>query len=144
MKKQEKIQNMMMKDLFSHHESPEPSSSFEEQVMYRISMERKYNPEIYRPVIGRMGWIVISVVAFVLVFLSVYFGNGGVGYLDRLFSIKTKLNFPGIEISGLMQRVEEIFSSTSSVVIYVLAGMLGMISILIAQQMFERRTLSKK
>jgi len=144
MKKQEKIEERMMKDLFSHHNISEPSTSFEERVMYRVSVERKYDPEIYRPVIGRNGWIIISVIASVLVFLSIYYGNDGVGYLDRLFSFKPKLDYTGIEIAGIMQRIGKLFSSTSSIVIWILAGMLGMTFVLIGEQMFQQLTLRKK
>jgi hypothetical protein len=144
MKKQEKMQDSMMRDLFSHHELSEPSSSFEERVMYRVSVGKKYDPEIYSPVIGRKGWIIITAGASVLVFLSVYYGNDGVGYLDRLFSVKSKLDYSGIEISGIMQRINQLFSSTSSIVKWVLAGMLGMTFVMIMEQMFHRRTLPRK
>jgi hypothetical protein len=144
MKKHEKIQEGLMKDLFSHYEMTEPSASFEERVMYRVSVEKKYNPEIYRPVIGRTGWIIISITALVLVFLSVYLSNDGAGYLDRLFHLQLKLNYSNIELTGLMKRIEEVFSSMSSIVFYVIAGMLGMTVVIIAEQLLQRRTLPKK
>ncbi len=144
MKKQERIQERLMNDLFSHYEITEPSESFEERVMYRVSVEKKFNPEIYRPVISRAGWIIISIIALVLVFLSVYLSNDGAGYLDRLFSLKTKFNYPEIELTGLVKRIGDIFSSMSSVVFYIIAGMLGMTVVMIAEQLLQRRTLPKK
>jgi hypothetical protein len=144
MKKQEKIQDRLMMDLFSHHEVSEPSASFEERVMYRVSVEKRYDPEIYRPVINRTGWIIISIVVLALVFLSVYLSNDGVGYLDRLFSLKINFNYPEIELTGIMRRIEEIFSSMSVIVLYVIAGLLGMTVVMIAEQLLQRRTLPKK
>jgi hypothetical protein len=144
MKKRDKTEDRLMKDLFSHHEVSVPSASFEERVMYRVSVEKKYNPEIYRPVINRTGWIIICIVALVLVFLSVYLSNDGVGYLDRLFSLKINFNYPGIELTGIMRRIEEIFSSMSSIVLYVIAGLLGMTVVMIGEQLLQRLTLPKK
>lgn len=133
-----------MKDLFSHHEVSDPSASFEERVMYRVSVEKKYDPEIYRPVISLTGWIIISIITLVLVFLSVYLSNDGAGYLDRLFSLKIKFNYPEIELTGIMRRIEEIFSSMSSIVFYIITGILGMTVVMIAEQLLQRRTLPKK
>jgi hypothetical protein len=144
MKKQEKLQDELMKDLFSHHEILEPSSSFAERVMYRVSVEKKYDPEIYRPIISRTAWIIIAILTSVLVFLSFYFGNGGVGYLDKIFSFKLNLDYSGPEISGIIQKILELFSSTSSVVLYIIAGMLGMMVVLIAEQLFQRRLVPRK
>ena len=144
MKKQDKKQDELMRDLFIHHENSEPSTSFTDRVMYRVSVEKKYDPEIYRPVISRAGWIIISLLSAVLVFLAFYLGNGGTGYLDKLFINRLDLDYSIPEISGLMQRIAEVFSSTSSIVIYVIAGLLGMMIILIAEQQLQHRTLSKK
>ena len=144
MKKQKKIQDELMKDLFSHYEISEPSASFNERVMYRVSVEKKYDPEIYRPVISRTAWIVIAVLCLAFVFLSFYFGNGGVGYLDKIFSYRLDLDYSGAEISGFMQKILDLFSSTSSIVIYVLAGMLGMTVVLIGEQLLQHRSLSRK
>jgi hypothetical protein len=144
MKKQKRIQDELMKDLFSHYEISEPSASFDERVMYRVSVEKKYDPEIYRPVISRTAWIVIAILCLALVFLSFYFGNGGVGYLDKVFSYRLDLDYSGAEISGFMQRILDLFSSTSSIVIYILAGMLGMTVVLIGEQLLQRRLLSRK
>lgn len=144
MKKHEKIKDDMMKDLFSHHEMIEPSSSFAERVMYRVSVEKKFDPEIYGPLISRTAWVIIAIFSAVLVFLSIYYGNGGVGYLDRLFSFEIDLDYSGPEISGIMQRISELFSSTSSVVLYIIAGMLGMTVVLITEQLLQRRLFAKK
>jgi len=144
MKKQEKTQDRLMRDLFSHYEVAEPSDSFEERVMYRVSVEKKYNPEIYRPVISRTGWIVISIIALALVFLSVYLSDNSVGYLDKLFNLKTRFNYPAIGYTGIIQRIEEIFASVGSIVFYIIAGMLGMTVIMIADQLLLRRTLPRK
>lgn len=144
MKKQKKIQDQLMKDLFSHYEISEPSASFNERVMYRVSVEKKYDPEIYRPVISRTAWIVIAILCLVLVFLSFYFGNGGVGYLDKIFSYRLDLDYSGAEISGFMQKILDLFSSTSSIVIYIIAGMLGMTVVLIGEQFLQHRSLSRK
>jgi hypothetical protein len=144
MKKQKRIQDELMKDLFSHYEISEPSASFDERVMYRVSVEKKYDPEIYRPVISRTAWIVIAILCLALVFLSFYFGNGGVGYLDKVFSYRLDLDYSGAEISGFMQRILDLFSSTSSIVIYILAGMLGMTVVLIGEQLLQRLLLSRK
>jgi hypothetical protein len=144
MKKQKRIQDELMKDLFSHYEISEPSASFDERVMYRVSVEKKYNPEIYRPVISRPAWIAIIVLCLAFVFLAFYFGNGGVGYLDKVFSFKLNLDYSGVEISGFMQKILDLFSSTSSIVIYVIAGMLGMTVVLIGEQFLQHRSLSRK
>jgi len=144
MKKQDKKQDELMRDLFIHHEISEPSPSFAERVMYRVSVEKKYDPEIYRPIISRTAWIIIAVLSVLLIFLAFYLGNGGTGYLDKFFSYRLDLDYSIPEISGLMQRIAEVYSSTSSIVLYVLAGLLGMIIVLIAEQLLQRRTLSKK
>jgi hypothetical protein len=144
MKKQEKKQNDLMKDLFTRHEMYEPSSSFADRVMYRISVEKRYNPEIYRPVISRTAWIVIAVFITALIFLSIYYGTEGTGYLDKIFSHKIILdyNLPGI--SGILQKISQFFSTTSSVILYVITGLLGMTVILLAEQLLQRRLISKK
>jgi hypothetical protein len=144
MKRQDKIQEQLMKDLFSHHELSEPSASFEERVMYRVSVEKRYDPEIYRPVISSTGWIIISIVILALAFLSVYLNNDGVGYLDRLFSLKINFNYLENELTGIMRRIEEIFSSMSVIVLYVITGLLGMTVVMIADQLLQRRTLPHK
>jgi hypothetical protein len=144
MKKQEKVQDELMKDLFSRHEVLEPSSSFAEQVMYRVSVEKKYDPEIYRPLISRTAWIIIAILSSALVFLSFYYSNGGVGYLDKIFSYKLNLDYSVPEISGIMQKILELFSSSSPVILYIIAGMLGMLVVLIAEQLFQRRLIPGK
>ena len=144
MKKQKKTENELMKDLFSRYEKSEPSSSFAERVMYRVSVEKKYDPEIYRPLISRTAWIIIAICSAVLVFLSFYYGNGGGGYLDKLFSYKIDLDYSLSGISGMMQRISDIFSSASSVILYIIAGMLGMTFILITEQLLQSRLRAKK
>jgi hypothetical protein len=144
MKKQEKTEDRLMKDLFNHYEADEPSGSFEERVMYRVGVEKKYNPEIYQPVVSRTGWIVISIIVLVLVFLSVYLSDDSVGYLDKLFNIKTRFNYTGVGFNDIIQRIEELFSSMGSIVFYIIAGMLGMTVIMIADQLLLRHTFPKK
>lgn len=144
MKKQDKIQENLMKDLFSHLELTKPSASFEETVMYRVSVEKRYNPEIYQPVIGRTGWIAISIIIIAFIFLSVFLVNGESGYLDRILSFRSQFSYPDIELTGILKRIEEIFSSISSVVFYIIVGLLGMIIIMIADQQLRQRTLPKK
>jgi hypothetical protein len=144
MKKHEKRQNDLMRDLFTHHKLYEPSSSFADRVMYRVSVEKRYDPEIYRPVISWVAWIIIAIFIAVLVFLSVYFGTEGTGYLDKIFShrIDFDYNIPGI--SGILKRIFQFFSATSSVVLYIITGLLAMTGILTAEQLLQRRLVSKK
>jgi hypothetical protein len=144
MKKQEELHDELMKDLFSRHEALEPSSSFAERVMYRVSVEKKYDPEIYRPLISRTAWIIIAVLSSALVFLSFYYSNGSVGYLDKIFSYKLNLDYSIPEISGIMQKILELFSSLSPVILYIIAGVLGLLVILIAEQLFQRRLVPGK
>ena len=144
MKKHEKSQDNLMKDIFAHHEVFEPSSSFTERVMYRVSVEKRYDPEIYRPLISRTAWIVIAVFIAALVFLSIYYGTEGTGYLDKIFSNKIDLNYNVPEISGILQRISQFFSNTSSVVLYIITGLLAMTGILLAEQLLQRRLVSKK
>jgi hypothetical protein len=144
MKKHEKRQNDLMKDLFTRHEVYAPSSSFADRVMYRVSVEKRYDPEIYRPVISRMAWIVIAIFFAALIFLSVFYGTKETGYLDKIFShrIDFDYNIPGI--SGILQRISQFFSATSSVVLYIIAGLLAMTGILTAEQLLQHRMVRKK
>lgn len=144
MKKSEKRQNDLMKDIFTNHEVYEPSSSFADKVMYRVSMEKRYDPEIYRPVISQTTWIIITLFVAALVFLSVYFGTEGTGYLDKIFSHKIVLDYNVPEISGILQRITYFFSTTSSVILYILTGLLVMTGILTAEQLLQHRPVSKK
>jgi len=144
MKKHEKRQNDLMKDIFTHHEVFEPSSSFADRVMYRVSMEKRYDPEIYRPVISRSAWIIVAVFMGTLVFLSVYYGTEGTGYLDKIFSHKINLDYSVPQISGILQRILHFFSATSSVVLYIITGLLAMTGILTMEQLLPRRMVFKK
>jgi hypothetical protein len=144
MKKHEKRQNDLMKDIFTHHEVYEPSSSFADRVMYRVSMEKRYDPEIYRPVISRSAWIIVAVFIGTLVFLSVYYGTEGTGYLDKIFSHKIDLDYSVPQISGILQRILHFFSATSSVVLYIITGLLAMTGILTMELLLPRRMVFKK
>jgi Mn2+/Fe2+ NRAMP family transporter len=144
MKKHEKRQNDLMRDLFTRHEVYEPSSSFTDKVMYRVSVEKRYDTEIYRPVISRTAWIIITFFIAALVFLSVYYGTEGTGYLDRIFSHKIDLDYNIPEISGILQKISHFFSTTSSVVLYIITGLLAMTGILMAEPLWQRRLVSKK
>ena len=144
MKKHEKRQNDLMKDIFTHHEVYEPSSSFADRVMYRVSMEKRYDPEIYRPVISRSAWIIVAVFMGTLVFLSVYYGTEGTGYLDKIFSHKIDLDYSVPQISGILQRILHFFSATSSVVLYIITGLLAMTGILTMELLLPRRMVFKK
>jgi len=144
MKKLEKKQDELMKDLFTQHEVYEPSSSFTDRVMYRASVEKKSDPEIYRPLISRTAWIIIAAFVAVMVFISFFYQTEGTGYLDKLFSYKIDLDYKVPEISGIIQRISEFFANTSSVVLYIITGMLGMIVILLAEQLLQRRLIPRK
>lgn len=144
MKKQEKRQNDLMKDLFSHHEVYEPSSSFADRIMYRVSVEKRYDPEIYRPLISRTAWAVIAVFVAALVFISIYYGTEGTGYLDKIFNYKIDLDYNVPGISGILQKISHFFSSTSSVVLYVITGLLAMTGILVGEQLLRSKMVSRK
>lgn len=144
MKRQKKIQNGIMNDLFARHEVYEPSSSFTEKVMYRVTMEKRYDPEIYRPVISRPAWIAIAIFIGILIFFSVYYGTEGTGYLDRIFSYKIDFDYKLPGLSGILQKISYFFSTASSVLFYIIAGLLAMTFIFTVEQWIQNRLVAKK
>jgi hypothetical protein len=144
MKKPQKIQDDLMKDLFGHHEVYEPSSSFTESVMYRVSMEKRYDAEIYRPVIGRTAWIVIAIFMGVLVLISFFSEAGGPGYFNGFIDYKFDFDVSLPGLTGMLKNISHFFSTASSVILYITGGLLAMTFILNVEQLLRHRSFSKK
>ncbi len=143
MKKQAKKENELMRDLFSRQEVFEPSSSFTERVMYRVSVEKSYYAEIYKPLISRTAWIVIAVLVAALVVVAFVFGGAGTGYAQYLPDINLNWHIDTSKITAVTGQIDRLFQFSSPVAVYILFGLLAMCLILIGESLLPHRIFRK-
>ena len=144
MKKQDQKENDLMRDLFSRQEIFEPSSSFTEQVMYRVSIEKSYYSEIYRPLISKTAWIVIAVSVLGLIVITILLGGEGTTYTQYLPDITFDLDFNLSWISSVANRMNQLFHDSSPVVAYIIFGLLAVCVVLIGESLSLRRIFQKQ
>lgn len=144
MKKQVKKENELMRDLFSRQEVFEPSSAFTERVMYRVSVEKSYYAEIYKPLISRTAWIVIAALVAALVAAAFIFGSGGTSYIQYLPDISLNWHVEASKITEITAQISQLFHFSSPVAAYILFGLLAMCLILITESLLPRRIFQKR
>lgn len=144
MRKKAKKENELMRDLFSRQEVFEPSSSFTGRVMYRVSVEKSYYAEIYKPLISRTAWIVIAVFIAALVALVVVLGGEGTTYTRFFPDINFNPDLNLSWISSITDRIYRLFHNTSPVTMYVIFSLLGVCLVLITESLLPRRLFQKR
>jgi hypothetical protein len=143
MKKQDRKKDELMRDLFSRQEVFEPSSSFTGRVMYRISIEKSYDAEIYKPLISKTAWIIIAASVAVLIALPFLVGGGGTGNIQYLPDISFNLDFNLSWIASAADRMIGLFHNITPVADYIIFGLLAVCFILITELIFPHRLLRK-
>ena len=144
MKKKAKKEHELMRDLFSRQEVFEPSSSFTGRVMYRISVEKSYYGEIYKPLISRTVWIIIAVSVAALVVLAIMLGGEGTTYTRFLPDINFNPDLDLSWISSITGRIYRLFHNTSPVTAYVIFSLLGVCLVLITESLLPRRLFQRR
>jgi hypothetical protein len=143
-KKKAKKENELMRDLFSRQEVFEPSSSFTDRVMYRVSVEKSYYGEIYKPLISRTAWIIIAVSVAALIVLAIVLGGEGTTYTRFLPDVNFNPDLNLSWISSITDRIYQIFHNTSPVTMYVIFSLLGVCLVLITESLLPRRIFGKR
>jgi len=144
MKKQAKKEDELMRDLFSRQEVFEPSSAFTERVMYRVSVEKSYYAEIYKPLISRTAWIVITILVTALVAVAFIFSSGGTSYTQYLPDISFNWHIDASKITEFTGQIDRLFHFSSPVAVYILFGLLAMCLVLIAESLLPRRIFRRR
>jgi len=143
MKKQDQKRDEIMKDLFSRQEIFEPSSSFTERVMYRVSIEKSYDAEIYKPLISKTAWIIIAASVAVLIALPFLVGGGGTGNIRYLPEIGFNLDFNLSWISSVAGRMIRLIGHSGPVTAYIIFGLLAVCIILITESLAPSKIFRK-
>ena len=144
MKRQAKKEDELMRDLFSRQEVVEPSASFTERVMYRVSVEKSYYGEIYKPLISRTAWIIIAVSVAALVALAIVLGGEGTSYVRFLPDVNFNPDLNLSWISSVTEKIYRLFQTTSSVITYVIFSLLGVCLFLITESLLSQRLFQKR
>ena len=144
MKRQAKKEDELMRDLFSRQEVVEPSASFTERVMYRVSVEKSYYGEIYKPLISRTAWIIIAVSVAALVALAIVLGGEGTSYARFLPDVNFNPDLNLSWISSVTEKIYRLFQTTSPVITYVIFSLLGVCLFLITESLLSQRLFQKR
>ena len=144
MKKQDRKEDGLMRDLFSRQEVFEPSSSFTGRVMYRVSIEKSYYAEIYKPLISKTAWIIIAASVAVLITLPFLVVDGGSGNIKYLPDIHFNLDLNMSWIASAADRMIGLFQNITPVTASIIFGLLAVCVILITESLLPRRIFGKR